>query len=71
MATLALSHLIHDTPTFLRVVAGRLGAVAESIRRARAMAARYRALAALSDEELARRGLKRSDIAHLVFDAGE
>jgi hypothetical protein len=70
MSTLVLSHLLHDIPAALRALGGRFLAFFDHIHQARLMAQRYHTLASLSDAELARRGLKREDIAHTVLAAG-
>ena len=67
MTPLALSALIDTAPRWL----GRLGRYwtefSNGIEEARAMALRYQTLAALSDPELAARGLKRQDIPRAVL----
>ena len=68
MTTIALSHLIHETPVLNRLVA-RVSALFAGIADARRMAHHYEELARLSDAELAQRGLVRSDIPHAVLAA--
>ena len=67
MTTIALAALIDTAPRWL----GRLGRYwtefSNGIEEARAMALRYQTLAALSDPELAARGLKRQDIPRAVL----
>ena len=67
MAPLALSAALRAASRLLARL-WRYGAeVLTGIEEARAMALRYQALAALSDCELAGRGLKRADIPHAVL----
>jgi hypothetical protein len=71
MTPLALSALLAGAPR----LAGRLlhyGAeLLDGIEEARAMALRYRTLAALSDRELAARGLRRVDIPRAVLASAD
>jgi hypothetical protein len=66
MTTLALSALLNATPRLLDRLARYVSEFIAGIEEARAMALRYQTLAALSDRELAARGLKRQDIPHAV-----
>ena len=66
MTTLALSALIDATPRLLERLARYVCEFLAGIEEARAMALRYQTLAALSDSELAARGLKRQDIPRAV-----
>jgi hypothetical protein len=68
MSTLALSHLIHETPILNRLAAGVSGFLA-GIRDAQAMHRRYETLSRMSDVELAALGLKREDIPRAVVNA--
>ena len=63
MLMLVLLVLLAAAPRLL----GPLFAVVADIHEARAMALLYRNLAALSDRELAARGLKREDIPRVVL----
>jgi hypothetical protein len=63
MLMLALLVLLVAAPRLLGSVSGVLADIGE----ARAMALLYRDLAALSDRELAARGLKREDIPRAVL----
>ena len=67
MSTLALSHLIHETPALLHRVGSRCLAFFEGIGEAHTLAQRFDTLSRLSDGELAARGLKREDIPQAVF----
>jgi len=67
MMMLALLLLFNATSGLLVRVAGSLFGVVADVREARAMALLYRDLAALSDHELATRGLKREDIPRAVL----
>ena len=60
--TLALSALIDIAPRWFSRVGRYWTEFSTGIEEARAMALRYQTLAALSDRELAARGLKRQDI---------
>jgi hypothetical protein len=62
MTTLALSALIDIAPRWFSRVGRYWTEFSTGIEEARAMALRYQSLAALSDRELAARGLKRQDI---------
>jgi hypothetical protein len=69
MTTLALSRLIHETPSFLHHLGARISAFLDGIAEARLMAHQFKTLSQLSDAELARRGLKREDIPQAVLKA--
>ena len=69
MTTLALSALIDATPRLLTRLLRYWTEFEAGIEEARAMALRYQTLAALSDRELAARGLKRQDIPRAVLAA--
>jgi hypothetical protein len=67
MTTLTLSRLIHDTPTLVQRAGERIQGFLAGIAKARAMAQRFKTLSGMSDAELARHGLKRSEIAQAVL----
>jgi uncharacterized protein YjiS (DUF1127 family) len=67
MTPIALSQLIHRVPAVFHRVAERVAAVLDGIGEARTLAGRYQSLARMSDEELARRGLKRHEIPQVVL----
>jgi hypothetical protein len=67
MTTLALTQFIHRTPGLLQKIGDAIASFFEGIDHARRLARRFDALARLSDAELARRGLKRSEIASFVL----
>jgi hypothetical protein len=67
MTTLALSALIDIAPRWFSRVGRYWTEFSTGIEEARAMALRYQTLAALSDRELAARGLKRQDIPRAVL----
>jgi hypothetical protein len=67
MSSLALSQLHHDTRAFLRALSDRWDAFVTNVAEARAIAERFESLSRFSDAELARHGLKRPDIARVVF----
>ena len=67
MTLLALSALIDTAPRWLSQVGRYWTEFSSGIEEARAMALRYQSLAALSDPELAARGLKRQDIPRAVL----
>ena len=67
MTPLALSALIDTAPRWLSRVGRYWTEFSSGIEEARAMALRYQTLAALSDPELAARGLKRQDIPRAVL----
>jgi hypothetical protein len=69
MTTMALSQLIHSAPGFLHRLGQRFSAMLEGIGEARAMAEAFKSLSRMSDEELARRGLKREEIPQAVLAA--
>ena len=69
MTPLALSALIDTAPRWLSWVGRYWTEFSSGIEEARAMALRYQTLAALSDPELAARGLKRQDIPRAVLGA--
>ena len=74
MATLALAALIRENRLvsavrkFVRTVATSVSAMLAGIAEARTLAARYEAMSRLSDAELSRRGLMRSDIPRVVLE---
>ncbi len=67
MTTLALSHLVHETPALLQRIGNGFRAFFEGIQDARTLAHRFETLSRLSDAELTARGLKREDIPQAVF----
>jgi hypothetical protein len=67
MTTLALSALIDTAPRWLGRLVRHWIEFSSGIEEARTMALRYQTLAALSDGELAARGLKRADIPRAVL----
>jgi hypothetical protein len=67
MTPLALSALIATAPRWLSQLGRYWTEFSSGIEEARAMALRYQTLAALSDPELAARGLKRQDIPRAVL----
>jgi hypothetical protein len=71
MTPIALSALLAATARLLDRFAHYLDQLLDGIDEARAMALRYRMLAALSDRELAARGLTRSDIPRAVLASTE
>ena len=62
--------LIHQTPAVLQKIADTVSAFFAGIDDARQLAHRFNTLSRLSDAELARRGLKRTDIARVVLASG-
>jgi uncharacterized protein YjiS (DUF1127 family) len=68
MTTIALAQLVSDVPAFMARVGQRLREVFAGIDEARELAARYKTLSRLTDEQLAERGLKRADIPQAVLD---
>jgi hypothetical protein len=69
MTTLALSALLSSPPRWLARLLHYWTEFLAGFDEARAMALLYSDLAALSDRELARRGLKRQDIPRAVVAA--
>lgn len=67
MTPLVLSALLRAASRLLGRLLRYGAEVLTGIEEARAMALRYRTLAALSDRELARRGLQRADIPRAVL----
>jgi hypothetical protein len=67
MATLVLSHLVHETPALLQRIGNGFRALFEGIEEARTLSHRFEALSRLSDDELAAHDLKREDIPQAVF----
>ena len=67
MTTLVISHLLHDMAAGLARLGERFRLFIEGVEEARAKARLFDTLMQLSDSELARRGLKRADIARTVF----
>jgi hypothetical protein len=70
MTSLALTTLLDTTPRLINRLFGFWAEVICGIAEARAMALLYKELAALSDRELAARGLLRSDIPRAVLATG-
>jgi hypothetical protein len=58
---------LHHAPDLLRRVGQRFCAFLDGIGEARAMAEAFRSLSRMSDAELARRGIKREEIAQAVL----
>jgi uncharacterized protein YjiS (DUF1127 family) len=69
MTTLAINHLLRQTPAFLVRLGDRINEFLNGIGEARAMAERFKSLSRMSDEQLAERGLKRQDIPKAVLAA--
>jgi hypothetical protein len=75
MVTLTLAaltrqnRLVPAVRKVLREVAASINATLAGIDDARAMATRYQTLSRLSDSELTRRGIVRSDIPRLVLES--
>ena len=67
MIALASSRLLQTTPRLLAKLAAHWNNFIAGIHEARAMSFLYRNLSALSDAELAARGLKREDIPRAVL----
>ena len=67
MTPLALSALLAGTSRLAERLLHYGAELLDGIEEARAMALRYRTLAALSDRELAARGLRRVDIPRVVL----
>jgi hypothetical protein len=67
MTTIALSHLIHETPAFLQRLSRAFSAFFAGIEEARVLAQRFESLSRLSDAELAARGIKRENIPQAVL----
>ena len=67
MTTLALSALFDTAPRWFSTLWRYWTEFSSGIEEARAMALRYQTLAALSDRELAARGLRRQDIPRAVL----
>ena len=68
MTTIALSQLVHQAPAFFQRISQRISAFFDGIEEAHLMATRYKALAQMTDAQLAARGLKREDIPQAVLD---
>ena len=68
MTTIALAQFVTEVPAFLRKVGQSFHDLFAGIDEARLLATRYKALARLTDAQLAQRGLKRSDIPQAVLD---
>jgi hypothetical protein len=69
MTTIALAALFDTAPRWLSRLVRYCKEFSSGIEEARAMALHYQTLAALSDPELAARGLKRQDIPRAVLGA--
>jgi len=69
MTTLTLSTLLDTTPRLLSRLFGYWADFVTGIEEARAMALHYETLSAMSDLELAARGLERQDIPRAVLAA--
>jgi hypothetical protein len=67
MTTIAIAALIDTAPRWVGWLARYWNEFSRGIEEARAMALRYQTLSALSDPELAARGLKRQDIPRAVL----
>jgi len=70
MTTIALAALMDTAPRWFGRLVRCWNEFSSGIEEARAMALRYQTLAALSDPELAERGLKRQDIPRAVLGVG-
>ena len=68
MTTIALSQFVHDVPAFLLKIGQSFRDLFAGIEEARLLASRYKALARMTDAQLAERGLKRSDIPQAVLN---
>jgi hypothetical protein len=67
MTTIALSHLVQETPAVLHRVGHAFRALFDGIQDARTLSHRFETLSRMSDADLAARGLKREDIPQAVF----
>jgi hypothetical protein len=67
MTTLAISHLLHETPAFLQRLNQAFHSFFAGIDEARVLAQRFETLSRLTDDELAAHGLKRQDIPEAVL----
>ena len=67
MTTLAINHLMRQTPAVLYMLGERISEFLDGIGEARAMAERFKSLSRMSDDQLAERGLKRQDIPKAVL----
>ena len=68
MTTIALSQLVHQAPAFFQRIAAKFAAFFDGIEEAHLMAERYKRLSAMSDAQLAARGIRREDIPQAVLD---
>ena len=69
MTTLAINHLLRQTPAALYRLGERINGFLDGIGEARAMAEHFKSLSRMSDDQLAERGLKRQDIPQAVLAA--
>jgi uncharacterized protein YjiS (DUF1127 family) len=69
MTTLAINHLLRQTPAVIYRLGDRISELLDGIGEARAMAERFKSLSRMSDGQLAERGLKREDIPKAVLAA--
>ena len=69
MTTLAINHLLRQTPAALYRLGERINEFLDGIGEARAMAERFKSLSRMSNDQLAAHGLKREDIPKAVFAA--
>jgi len=65
MSSIAL--FVQRAPAFLHRIGDHVADFIDEIGEARTMAHEYKVLSRMSDEELARHGLKRDEIAQAVF----
>jgi hypothetical protein len=70
MFSLLISHPIRVVATALGALARHFYGLYAVVQEAHATAARFELLAQMSDNELARRGLKREGLAQAVFTVG-
>jgi hypothetical protein len=68
MTTIAIAQVVGVLPAFLWKVGRSFREMFAGIEEARTLATRYKALARLTDGQLAERGLKRSDIPQVVLN---
>jgi uncharacterized protein YjiS (DUF1127 family) len=69
MTTLAINHLLRQTPAAFYRLGERISEFLDGIGEARAMAERFKSLSRMSDHQLAEHGLKREDIPKAVLAA--
>jgi uncharacterized protein YjiS (DUF1127 family) len=69
MTTLAINHLLRQTPAALYRAGQRISEFLDGIEEARAMAELFKSLSRMSDDQLAERGLRREDIPRAIVAA--